>query len=92
MPTQQTFLRDSAKSLGLTQAGLAERMRAPWTTFTKWLLPSESKNFREMPEIAWQLVREIIAHEELKAKKAEVTAEWNEVFLDVVAEDLSRMR
>ena len=67
--TQQEFLRKAAKTLDLTQAGLANRMCAPWNTFKKWQLPSESENYREMPEIAWQLVREILAHEELKASK-----------------------
>lgn len=67
--TQQEFLRQSATSLGLSQTGLAKRMCAPWNTFKKWQLPNESENFREMPEIAWQLVREILAHEKLKASK-----------------------
>lgn len=66
MSTQQEFLRESAKALNLTQAGLAERMHAPWATFEKWLLPSENKSSREMPAIAWQLVREILAHEKIK--------------------------
>ncbi len=68
MPKQQEFLRECAKSLGLTQAGLAERMGAPWTTFEKWLLPVGSGSAREMPSIAWQLAREIVAHEKLKTK------------------------
>jgi hypothetical protein len=64
--SQQEFLRSSAKKLGLTQVDMAKRMCAPWNTYKKWQLPSESENFREMPEIAWQLVREILAHEKLK--------------------------
>lgn len=68
--TQQDFLRSSAKTLGLTQKGLAERMRAPWSTLEKWLLPTTAVNARQMPEIAWQLVREIIAHEKLKSAKS----------------------
>jgi len=65
---QQEFLRSAAKTLGLTQAQFAERMGAPWDTFRKWLLPNDaaSDNAREMPPIAWQLVREILAHEKLK--------------------------
>jgi hypothetical protein len=65
--SQQEFLRSAAKKLGLTQMDMAKRMCAPWDTFKKWQLPSESENFREMPEIAWQLVREILAHERLKS-------------------------
>lgn len=68
MTTQQEFLREAATTLGLTQKGLAERMGAPWPTFDKWLLPKESPNSREMPQIAWTLAREILAHEKLKAK------------------------
>lgn len=68
MTTQQTFLREAATSLGLTQKGLAARMGAPWATFEKWLTPSDSGNAREMPEMAWVLVREILAHEKLKAR------------------------
>jgi hypothetical protein len=68
MTTQQTFLREAATVLGLTQKALAERMGAPWATFEKWLAPSVSGNAREMPEMAWVLVREILAHEKLKVK------------------------
>lgn len=67
---QQDFLREAATSLGLTQKGFADRMGAPWSTFEKWLLPKESPNAREMPQIAWTLVREILAHEKLKAQRA----------------------
>lgn len=56
MSTQQEFLRDAAATLDLTQKELAVRMCAPWETFRKWLMPSESGSYREMPEIAWQLV------------------------------------
>lgn len=66
--TQQEFLRESAKSLGLTQSSLAERMCVPWTTFKKWLHPSDSENFREMPMMAWQLVREIVENENLRRR------------------------
>lgn len=68
MTTQQTFLREAATTLGLTQKALAERMGAPWATFQKWLAPPGSGNAREMPEMAWVLVREILAHEKLKTK------------------------
>ena len=66
MSTQQDFLREAAKSLGLSQKDFAKRMGAPWPTFEKWLAPSGSNNVREMPAIAWQLVREILEHEKLK--------------------------
>jgi hypothetical protein len=41
-------------------------MRAPWRTFEKWLMPSDSVSARKMPDIAWALVSEILEHEELK--------------------------
>lgn len=66
--TQQEFLRETAQALGLSQKEMAQRMGAPWTTFEKWLLPSTSNNSRDMPQIAWQLAREIVAHESLKKK------------------------
>ena len=56
MSTQQEFLRGADATLGLTQKELATRMCAPWETFRKWLMPSESGSYREMPEIVWQLV------------------------------------
>ena len=66
MTTQQEFLREAASELGLSQKDLAIRMSAPWETFRKWLMPVESGSYREMPEIAWQLVREILENEKLK--------------------------
>jgi hypothetical protein len=68
MATQQEFLRNAAAELDLTQKELAARMAAPWETFRKWLMPNGSGSYREMPEIAWQLVREILQHERLKKK------------------------
>lgn len=71
---QQDFLRGAAKTLGLTQKELAARMGAKWTTFLKWLQPTETKsNYRDMPDVAWQLVREILEHEKLKKKVAKMT-------------------
>ena len=52
--------------LGLTREAFAKRIGAPWETFKKWLLPAESGSSREMPAIAWSLVREVLAHERLK--------------------------
>ena len=34
------------------------------------MLPKEFPNAREMPQIAWTLVREILDHEKFKAQKA----------------------
>lgn len=70
--TQQQFLRDAALTLGITQKDFAKRMGSPWPTFQKWLAPLSSTNAREMPAIAWQLTREILAHEKLKSAKVKV--------------------
>lgn len=71
--TQQEFLRRAGEILKLTPNELAERMGAPWTTFRKWIPETDKKsNYRDMPEIAWQLVREILAHEALKKKMEKV--------------------
>jgi hypothetical protein len=63
---QQGFLRDAMLELGLTREAFAKRIGAPWETFKKWLLPAESAGSREMPAIAWSLVREVLEHERLK--------------------------
>lgn len=63
---QQDFLRDAMLELGMTREAFAKRIGAPWETFKKWLLPAESGGSREMPAIAWSLVREVLEHERLK--------------------------
>lgn len=52
--------------LGMTQKAFAGRIGAPWETFKKWLLPVEAGGAREMPAVAWALVREVLDHERLK--------------------------
>jgi len=70
--TQQEFLRDAMIELGLTRDSFAKRIGAPWETFKKWLLPTESGGNREMPAIAWSLVREVLEHERLKREYEEL--------------------
>ena len=65
MTTQQQFLRDTAINLKLTQKELAQRMNVPWATFEKWLAPEGSKSFREMPQMAWRLVRTVVENNAL---------------------------
>lgn len=74
MTTQQQYLRDAASLLGLTQKGLAERMGVPWSTFEKWLAPEASKSFREMPQMAWRLVRTVIEKDVLAKRLESLTA------------------
>jgi len=45
-------------------------MGVPWSTFEKWLAPEASKSFREMPQMAWRLVRTVIEKDVL-AKRLE---------------------
>lgn len=66
---QSDFLRSTAQSLNLSDQAFCERMGASWPTFQKWLLPATSVGYLEMPATAWQLVREIIAHEKRLAPK-----------------------
>lgn len=66
--SQQQFLREAAGRLGLSQADFARRIGAPLSTFEKWMADPQSNRFREMPSIAWSLVREVLEHEDLRSK------------------------
>lgn len=78
MMTQQDFLRDAKAKLGLTWPEFAQRIGAPETTMKKWVLPDDAeKNAREMPSTIWVLVREIIAHEILKAKHEQLVKKFD---------------
>lgn len=50
----------------MTRTAFAARIGTPWETFKKWCLPPGSENMREMPAIAWAMVREVLEHERLK--------------------------
>lgn len=66
--TQNEFLQSAMAELGLTRDGFATRLGCARRTLDKWLLPDSSNDHRPMPETVWNLVREILAHEKLKAK------------------------
>lgn len=71
--TQQEFLQDAMTRLGLGREAFAERIGCPLATFKKWVGPADSAaNSREMPAAAWSLVREVLAHERLKAEHAKL--------------------
>lgn len=79
--TQQEFLRDAKAKLGLTWPEFAQRIGAPETTMKKWVLPDDAeKNAREMPSTVWVLVREILDHEELKAKHERLVKKSEKAF------------
>jgi hypothetical protein len=65
--SQQDFLRDAMAALGLTREQFAERIGAKKRALDNWLLPSDSKEFRAMPDMAWKFVREILSKQEQKA-------------------------
>lgn len=58
--TQQKFLRHAMAVLGMTREEFAERIGAKKRGLDNWLLPTESKEFRGMPEMAWKFIREIL--------------------------------
>lgn len=65
--SQQIFLNGAMQELSLTAEQFAQRIGCPWDTFRKWLNDSQkTSNHREMPVVAWSLVREVIEHERLK--------------------------
>lgn len=67
MMTQQEFLRSAMAELDMTRDMFCVRLGCARRTLDKWLLPATSKDSREMEETIWVLVREILAHESLKA-------------------------
>lgn len=67
---QQDFLQSAMRELGMTREAFAERLGCAKRTLDKWLLPDTSNDYRTMNETVWNLVREILAHEKLKAKHA----------------------
>lgn len=74
--TQQEFLKSAKDRLNLTWKDFAKRIGAPEATLKKWTMQSNSTaNFREMPNTIWVLVREILEHEELKLKYANLRKE-----------------
>jgi hypothetical protein len=61
---QQEFLRQAMVSLNMTRDEFAERIGTTRRRLDNWLLPAASKGFREMDEIAWKFISEILKHEE----------------------------
>jgi aspartate carbamoyltransferase catalytic subunit len=57
---QQDFLRDAMLRLNMTRQKFANRIGASKRALDNWLLPTDSKGFRPMPETVWTLIREIL--------------------------------
>lgn len=64
--SQQEFLRDAMAQLGMTRDQFAERLGTSRRRLDNWLLPSDSKGFRDMDEIAWKFIREILENTKKK--------------------------
>lgn len=67
--TQQCFLLEAANTLNLSLPAFAERMGVAYPIFEQWIRLKDEPDSREMPIIAWSLVREILAHEQMKITK-----------------------
>lgn len=65
--TQQEFLREAMQSLGLTRAAFAARISVPEKTLNKWLAPGDTGDYRNMPDVVWAYVREILVWDANKA-------------------------
>jgi aspartate carbamoyltransferase catalytic subunit len=56
---QQDFLREAIEHFGMTRQEFASRIGATKRALDNWLLPSDSKGYRPMPDVVWTLIREI---------------------------------
>lgn len=57
---QQDFLREAMTQLGMTRDEFAARISVAKRTLDKWLLPSESADFRALPEMGRAYIEEIL--------------------------------
>ena len=57
---QQDFLRDAMQRQNMTRQKFADRIGASKRALDNWLLPTDSKGFRPMPDTVWMLIREIL--------------------------------
>ena len=58
--SQQEFLREAMTALGMTRAAFAKRISVPEKTLDKWMAPADTTDFRNMPDVVWAYVREIL--------------------------------
>lgn len=69
--SQQVFLRDAMRRLNLTRDVFAARIGVKRRALDTWLLPEESQEARNMPEVVERFVREIVENEALLQKYAQ---------------------
>ncbi|WDD90250.1 transcriptional regulator (plasmid) [Burkholderia sp. FERM BP-3421] len=55
--------------LDMSREEFAERIGAKKRTIENWLQPSESAEFRTMPEMAWKFISEILESRQIKQRK-----------------------
>lgn len=60
MQMQQDFLREAMQSLGLTRTAFATRISVSEKTLNKWMAPVDTSDYRNMPDVVWAYVREIL--------------------------------
>lgn len=48
-------------------------MGVPWSTFEKWLTPEGYKSFREMPQMAWRMIRRVVENQSLSQRLSRLT-------------------
>lgn len=61
--SQQVLLRDAMRRLNFTRDDLANRIGTTKRALDSWLLPSDSSEFRSMPEMARRFLQEILPKE-----------------------------
>jgi hypothetical protein len=61
--SQQEFLRSAMRRLGMTQDQFAARIGSSRRALDNWLLPCESKGFRQISDVAWKFVSEIMEND-----------------------------
>lgn len=61
--TQQEYLRDVVRRLGMTRAQFAERISTPIKTVDKWMLPADSTSAAVMANNLWRFVSEVVERE-----------------------------
>ncbi|NIE81955.1 transcriptional regulator [Burkholderia sp. Cy-647] len=64
---QQEFLRYAMDQLEMTRDEFAARVSVARRTLDKWLLPSQSPDFRSMPDMGRSYVQEILEWQKKKA-------------------------
>jgi aspartate carbamoyltransferase catalytic subunit len=64
---QQTFLRDAMRRLNMTRDAFATRIGVSRRALDTWLLPEDSQESRQMPEIVQRFTAEILSTAELSA-------------------------